>query len=340
MISPVQLILDSVNVLTGGATFYEGDSLNFTRSNGSVQHSQWVAVYTNEAFTGPLTTGGDYYNYFVLGLTPSSINDVPLPPRWNYTISDTTQADDSDTSPISFETGWDNYTEGMYPKADVVQYDIANLGWVTGYYFDDISTGILSIPSFDESGWTVGNFSTTVTKFLDGAQNRSLSKIIIDLQGNPGGTPLLAFTTFRDMFPSIEPFAGSRRRSHRLADVVGNTKTTYWSDLLPAGGTNDVTAADEWVVIDRLNAETGRNFSSWAEYFGPRPEHGDLFSLVVSNRISDHGRKHATDVFRNAMILPIRISTRMLLMVGFHFSILRVIFQHRRLLIAGAPKTW
>ncbi|MCJ1306600.1 hypothetical protein MMC25_000243, partial [Agyrium rufum] len=41
-----------------------------------------------------------------------------------------------------------------------------------------------------------------------------------------------------------------------------------------------------WVVIDRLNAATGQNFSSWEKFFGPFPDNGDLFSAVERYNLS------------------------------------------------------
>ncbi|KAI0127666.1 peptidase S41 family protein [Xylariales sp. AK1849] len=279
MYSPIQTAMGGFSRFAGGATFYEGDWLNFTFANGTTNPTEWVAIYTNTDFTGPLTTGGDYYNYFVLGQNPDSISDVPLPPAFNFSV-----AQESTIAALNFTKGWNNVTKGEYPPADVMQDSLEAAGVVTGYYLDDISTAVLSIPSFDEAGLAVSDFSVAVDAALSGAQSRNLNKLIVDLQGNPGGLPLLAFTTFRSIFPGIEPFAGSRRRSHDLANVLGRTTTNYWNSLLNSVDDPDdlreLFAADEWVITDRLNAATGANFSSWEEYFGPRIEKGDMFSLV------------------------------------------------------------
>jgi hypothetical protein len=271
MYSPVQNVIYDYTIYSGGARFYEGDWLNYTFANDSTFDTSWYALYTYSAFTGPLTTGGDFYNYFVLGLDPASYDGVPLPKYWDETYSQ----DASTSANYTFDQGWYNITGGEYPPADIMQDDLQDTGYVTGYYLDDISTAVLSIPTFDESGWAVGNFSEAVDRFLQGAQNRSLSKLIIDLQGNWGGTPLLAFTTFRSIFPGRNPFAGSRRRSHDLANVLGSTKTAHFLN----DSAND--SANEWVVVNRLNAKTNENFTSWAEYAGPQHENGDTFSLVV-----------------------------------------------------------
>lgn len=106
---------------------------------------------------------------------------------------------------------------------------------------------------------------------------------MIDLQQNRGGTVELAFSTFRRFFPDVEPFAGSRRRNHYLGDVLGEAYTTYFETLSPEDldtQYND-TLADEWVITPRLNAISGRNFTSWSEYHGSTEFNGDSFSLTV-----------------------------------------------------------
>ncbi len=39
-------------------------------------------------------------------------------------------------------------------------------------------------------------------------------------------------------------------------------------------------AANEWVIDDRLNAATNKNFTNWTEYQGPVNDNGDSFSLT------------------------------------------------------------
>jgi hypothetical protein len=280
MMSPAQLLTGGYNTLYGGATFYDGPDLNFVFDNGSTLDTRWLAIYNPTDYTGPLTTGGDYYNFFVLGIQPASYNESNLPCTFQ---DDGCGSGTGKPQPsYSFDAGWNEWTGGEYPPADITQDELASIGWVTGYYLDDISTGVLSLPSFEQSSLAVLNFSTAVNDFIRGAKERSTSKIIIDLQGNSGGAILLALSTFYSFFPGKEVFRGSRRRSHPLADVLGTTLTNYWDNLPPTQDNFTMFASNEWVVTDRLNAENGRNFTSWAEYYGPRSEMGDNFSLVVS----------------------------------------------------------
>lgn len=280
MTTPPLEIQGYLSVFAGAATFYPGDNLTFTLENGTNIDTFWLAIYNNPDPTGPLSTGGDFYNYFVLGLLPASYNASSTPS--GLLTNDTTGGNTSLTS-------WSDESSGAYPdNPDVVQLDlsIAGGGIVTGYFLHDISTGVLSIPSFDQSGWDVGNFSLTVQEFINGATAAKLSKVVIDLQQNTGGNIELVFDIFKRFFPDVDPFAGSRRRSHELANVLGGATTGYWDSLSLDDAAYYNLAADEWVITDRLNADTGRNFTSWSEYFGPLMNHGDSFSLTERYNLS------------------------------------------------------
>lgn len=348
MTSPAMDIQGSVSVFAGAATFYPGDNLTFTFENGTELDYYWVAIYDNPNPTGPLTTGGDFYNYYVLGLLPASYNE-------SETFNPAYAPDPSNSQNSSLNS-WSDDSYGAYPNPDVYQEDlsIAGSGVVTGYLLHDISTAVLSLPTFQQSGWSVGNFSLAVQETIDNGTAANLSRIIIDLQQNTGGTIELVFSTFKRFFPDLDPFAGSRRRSHELADVLGEALTGYWNNLTTDDADYSIYAASEWVITDRLNAATGRNFTSWSEYFGPIADHGDLFSLTVRTlqlkdtilsfdtyltRIIIYRTVSAADegFFRNDTTPQARYSTPRLSMIGFHMDILQKIQQWG--LVPGIQRT-
>lgn len=125
---------------------------------------------------------------------------------------------------------------------------------------------------------------------MEGAGNNSLTHVILDLQKNRGGSTASALLLFRELFPGVDPFAGSQRRSHELANILGSATTHEYRELA-AGSEQDREVgssliSDEWTIVTRLNAETSRNFSSWEEYQGPRRQLEDDMSLVVSCQYS------------------------------------------------------
>ncbi|KAN0067577.1 hypothetical protein V8E54_014446 [Elaphomyces granulatus] len=291
--SPAQEIQLLFNVFSGGATFYPGDTITFGLENGTEIPDHFLAIYNSLGPTGPLETGGDFYNFFVLGFYPASF-DPDLVDNNLVNISTTTPSDTptptptATPSPTSTATlSWDN---SAYPNPDIAQPDLGEFGggYVSGYFFRSSSRAVLSIPSFDEYGDALNTFDETIANFISAAQNAGLNKIVIDLQSNSGGQPLLAISTFKHFFPNIDPFAGSRLRAHHAADVMGNTITSYFDSLDTSDPVYEALAANEWVSSDRLNAEVdpNRNFSSWQEFFGPHEYNGDAFTTIQRYNLS------------------------------------------------------
>lgn len=159
-------------------------------------------------------------------------------------------------------------------------------GFVTGYMLESIDTAVLSIPSFVQYGKGIDTFSTAIGDFIAKAQESGAKKVIIDLQQNTGGQVSLALDVFRWFFPEppepLKPFTGSRMRSHEKADALGQTFTSFFQELDPSLPAETYTEqyrlaiAEEWVITDRINADTGMNFTSWAEYYGPHQLYGEV----------------------------------------------------------------
>ncbi|KAF2636218.1 hypothetical protein P280DRAFT_473346 [Massarina eburnea CBS 473.64] len=306
MSSPVVDIQAGGTIWSAGATFYPGDNLtihfeNYTTGDDStVWETIWIATYNEIAnYTGPLTTGGDFYNYFVLGNLPASFNEsaIIVPPIPTQSAA---------------AGNWSEASYNAFPEdPDVVQYDLDlyHTGLVSGYFLHDISTGVLSLPSFDVLSETIGNYSGAVTHFIEQASAEGLDNIIIDLQRNTGGVTLLAFTTFKSLFPDLLPFAGSRRRSFPMGNTIGSATTDFW-ELLDEDDEDErefkyQLAADEWVITNRINAATGKNFTSWREYQEGPTDHNDKFTLVeqydLANEVFDAA---AFDEWYPTMYMP------------------------------------
>lgn len=205
MSSPALVIQNAFSIFEGYTTFYPGDNITFTFENGTALTEPWLAIYNDPGDTGPLSTGGDFYNFFVLGLYPDSYNLGGGSKSGSAASSSepTSAASTSDTSSLSTPTatptptGWVNRA---YPQtADVVQRDLGFGGVVTGYFLQDVSIGVLSIPSFQAYGDAVADFSNVVTEFLQRSKEAGLKTILVDLQQNSGGNTLLAFDLFKQV---------------------------------------------------------------------------------------------------------------------------------------------
>lgn len=279
-------------------TLYPGNQLNFTLANGTRIDTIWLALYTETSPTGPLTTPGDFYNYFVLGFIPDGFDPFEPSVWWpaEYNIiqdtdsgpepAPTTEVDCSNHG-VSAEN-WCNVTRGLvqaYPNDPVVvqnDFSITGSGSLSGYIFDDISTGVLSIPSFYQNDIQIKFFIDAVDDFIGNATQRGTKRVVIDLQQNDGGMVFLALITFQQFFPTIDPYTGSRMRSHTAADILGTAYSQWWRSLNTDSAEYNDYSASEWVILNRINEATGREFSSWSEYFGPILERGDSFSQRVS----------------------------------------------------------
>lgn len=153
-----------------------------------------------------------------------------------------------------------------------------------GYFLNSTSTSVLSIPSFNEYYDALDTFETTVDEFITRSQAAGLTKVVIDLQQNTGGQVLLAIATFVRFFPNIKPYAASQMRAHDATNVMGKTMTAYYQFLQEEGDQEDadILSANEWVATSRVNAQTGANFTSWGQFYGPHAADGDEFTTKVS----------------------------------------------------------
>jgi len=289
------------------ATLYPGngifsDALNFTLQNTTVVETIWWAVCVDCKETGPLTTGGDFYNYFVLGFLPESYREGE---EWWPTLEDKflSSTDDS-VSTFNFTAELEKYCMAGAPSSQnwcmdsfaaypnnpmTVQADLSVIGGgiVSSYMLDGASTAILSIPSFYQNGIDTSNFRQAIRDFIGNASQSQASRVIIDLQQNSGGLVFLAYDTFKQFFPNLEPNGASRQRSHELSDSLGEAYTEWW-DRSGRDQTDSYNwASSEWIVTNRINAATGKTFSSWDEFYGPEISNGDTFSGSQQYNLSD-----------------------------------------------------
>jgi hypothetical protein len=281
-----------------------GDVLNFTLKNTTTIETVWWAFCIDCTDTGPLTTAGDFYNYFVLGILPDSYREDT---QWWPTIDDETSSSSNDSDKNSgsdltakLETyctrgepstpNWCMDSFGAYPNDPMVtqtDLSISGGGIVSGYIFDDISTAVLSIPSFFQNGKDTLQFREAIREFIGNASRTQASRVVIDLQQNSGGLSFLAYDTFKQFFPNLEPHGASRQRSHELSDILGEAYTEWWNRPDTNHTDNYYYAASEWIVTNRINAATGEAFSSWDEFYGPEPSNGDTFSSSQLYNLSD-----------------------------------------------------
>jgi len=290
----------SAKLYPGNGAF--SDALNFTLQNTTVVESIWWALCVDCKETGPLTTGGDFYNYFVLGFLPESyregeqwwptIEDEALPPTndTDGTFNFTAALEDYCAEGALSSQNWCMDSFGAYPNNPMtVQADLSVIGGgiVSSYTLDGTSTAVLSIPSFYQNGIDTSNFRQAIRDFIGNTSQTQVSRVIIDLQQNSGGLVFLAYDTFKQFFPNLEPNGASRQRSHEWSNSLGQAYTEWWSRSGQDQTENYNWASSEWIVTNRINAATGKLFSSWDEFYGPDVSNEDKFSRSQQYNLSD-----------------------------------------------------
>ncbi|TVY44586.1 Peptidase S41 family protein [Lachnellula occidentalis] len=290
MTSPAQDIQSIFSTWGGNTMFYPGDELTFLLENGTQVSTNWLAIYTYPSSTGALETGGDFYNFFVLGWYPASYDpdateSSTAAPTATETDSATSTADETPAASTS-SASWDNQA---YPDPDIAQTDLGTFGtgFVSGYFLKQASVAVLSLPSFQEPGSAVGSFSDTVTRFLNASKAAGMQKVVIDVQQNYGGDIFLAVDTYKQFFPTQEPYGGSRMRATGPTNAMGDAITSYWESLDDSYEDYYDFYDDEWMPLTRINADTNDNFTSWNEFYGPHVYDGDSFTTTQRYDFSD-----------------------------------------------------
>ncbi|KAF2264308.1 hypothetical protein CC78DRAFT_427262, partial [Lojkania enalia] len=177
-----------------------------------------------------------------------------------------------------------------YPKPFIMQ----SSGAFHGHFLNDSGYGdvaVLAIPSFmpfiargtEEINPAI-ECQKVLRAFFETIAKQGKTKLVIDLRGNGGGFIDLAYETFKQLFPNIEPFGGSRYRAHeafeiysaRISEFASNA-TLAEEDPLLYGAIIAAAGTFDWRGI--LDADF-QPFSSFREYYGPYVHNNDNFTSI------------------------------------------------------------
>lgn len=204
--SPAQELF-GLNLIYEYAPFYAGDFMNVTYRNGTSDSGEWLAFYQPDIFTGSLTTGGDFYNFFVLGLPPANFDDEYATYRANHPLNLPTILVGLDEDVVN-NNSWHDASAAYPDNPIMIQEDLGlfTSGSLTGYHLNGTNASVLSVPSFDFDGDSIDTFVKAAGYFVSNATERNVSTVIIDLQQNDGGSAVLAFVLFFKVCQIIDYF--------------------------------------------------------------------------------------------------------------------------------------
>ena len=154
---------------------------------------------------------------------------------------------------------------------------------IAGYFLNDTNftdVAVLSILSFDATlPATLLEFQSVMQQFLTACNTAGKTKLVIDLQANPGGTFVLAYEAFLQLFPTVTPYGAANARAHDSLNMFGI------ADDYQLHGQN---APDSLVIWQYENDLTVNNtqFDSWQDVYGPHQIHGDNFTSLMRINLS------------------------------------------------------
>lgn len=246
---------------------WPGANTTFTFSNGSSLTVENYATVVGNFST--VVDGDSMYQKFCTGPhlvpTPSNVTypfppPPPLPPNGTQ-------------PPIG------------YPIPEVISGDVQVGGYfLPGDQYSDVA--VLSMLSFAPS-FPI-EFQSVVETFISRARAAGKTKLVIDLSANGGGTILVGYDTFRQLFPSTLQDGFTRFREHDAFNILSEQLSLYSTNF-------DATTADNEQIFAYISPtdyhtdlnETDQNFLSHADKFGPHVYNGDNFTSVMRWNLSN-----------------------------------------------------
>jgi hypothetical protein len=167
-----------------------------------------------------------------------------------------------------------------YPEPWIIHPE----GYYTAGYFLGSSSqvAVLAMTAF-----TSGNSSSTtdqatmqlvVSKFLAECEKRGSTQLIVDLSSNGGGSVFSGYDVFKQLFPAIVPYGGSRMRTTPFVDYMGN--------VFSSAGVYNESITPPWQIQSALDQNLTK-YPSWADMGGPFRLYGDNFLGTTRANLSD-----------------------------------------------------
>ncbi len=246
--------------------FYPGDNTTISFENGTTTTISNTAMVISD-FTG-VDSGEAFFEKFCNleeSLAPAPTSSV-------------------EPSPTSSTIPTPTVMPG-YPSP--VAQDAA--GSIAGYFLEDddfAEVAILSIPTFSIPDFS--GIQKALEDFLSLCKEQAKKKLIVDVQGNPGGVLVLAFEVFGQLLPGLEPLIAQNLRAHETLDIFGQAITDLYSDF----SAEDLDEVNALGYVSPFNTRTllnleGENFASWPDVYGPVEADGANLTTLYQRNFND-----------------------------------------------------
>jgi len=160
---------------------------------------------------------------------------------------------------------------------------------VSGYFLDTDGSdvAVLSLPSFLDTPDTIAQveFSAVVAQFLQSCTQAGKQKLVIDCRSNGGGDLELAYDTFKQLFPTMEPYGAVRAHASEAYNLIGSLASAV-SPYTP--GLNALSPSADPLVNYQLNVDANnQKFGSWNDFYGPDVIYGDNFTSLFRQNLTN-----------------------------------------------------
>lgn len=267
---------------------YPGPATTFCFENGTYTTISTVATVFKD-FTG-VDSGEAFFKIFCTGqfslltdLTNAAAGSPASTPTSPSIVTPTeTPTDTPGSSPTTSEEPEPTATGYPYP---VVLHSKMYIG---GYFLNGSfsDTAVLTVYTFSPEGDDWIEFRSVSEKFIAQCVQAGKTKLIIDLRGNDGGLPPLAYDIFKRLFPNSGfPYDPTRFRNHEAYALLSQWYSEYFTDTDLAHKNNPGSVVF-WTPDTGLNYRTLMTgdmhpFESWEDMYGPTWEYnGDNFTSI------------------------------------------------------------
>lgn len=283
---------DGFNTHAGGsyALRFLDDTTSWTFANGSSTTTQNHA-YPGNVFDG-VDTGAALFS--AVDLPHGTTTDTAAATTGMPTLKRDVSSDATEILPASTFEPTATTTDSMplqtvpgYPSPIIKHsHDI-----VAGYFLNGTGvsdTAVLAITSFEfedpntqDTTAASLEMQQVIQDFLAECVAARKTKLIIDLSANGGGIVMNGYDAFKQLFPTVEPFGGSRFRESSVFNFLGNV--TSQAGVYAYNSSFNVPF--------QIQANLDRDldpFPNWQAEYGPEdPYNGDNFTSLLRFNLSD-----------------------------------------------------